>query len=87
MGELFIWQRLKGLGLGSQLGKGGGGEGFSLKEPQHLFHAVEKMEGGANQLPPPRQSPRLQLILFHTAGNPHYRRVAPGEEEKKKKSL
>lgn len=72
MGELFIWQRLKGLSLGSESGKGGGGEGLSLKESQHLFHAVEKMEGRAKQLPPPCQSPRLRLILFHTVGNPHY---------------
>lgn len=76
MGELFIWQHLKGLSLGSESGKEGGGEGFSLKEPQHLFHAVEEMEGRAKQLPPPRQSLRLWLILFHTAGNPHYQGVA-----------
>lgn len=85
MGELLIWQHLKGLGLGSELGKGGGGEGFSLKEPQRLFHAVEEINGRANQLPPPHQSPRLRLILFHTVGNPHYPRVAYGWEEKKRK--
>lgn len=78
MGELFIWQRLKGLSLGSESGKGGGGEGFSLKEPQHLFHAVEEMEGRAKQLPPPCQSPRLRLIPFHTVGNPRYLRVLGG---------
>lgn len=51
MGELFIWQHLKGLSLGSESAKGGGGEGFSLKEPQHLFHAVEEMGEQNNSLP------------------------------------
>lgn len=44
MGELFIWQLLTGLSLGSEPGRGGGGGGCSLKEPQHLFHAVGEME-------------------------------------------
>lgn len=68
MGELFIWQHPKGLSLGSESDKGGGGGGCSLKEPQHLFHAVGEMERRGEQLPPPLSG--LWLILFHTAGNP-----------------
>lgn len=87
MGELFIWQHLKGLSLGSESCKGGGGEGFSLKEPQHLFHAVEEMEGRAKTAPSPRQSPRLRLIPFHAVGNPHYWGVASGRGGEKKKLI
>lgn len=83
MGELYIWQRLKGLSLGLELGMGGGGEGSSLKEPQHLFWVVKDIEGRAEQLPPPRQSLRLRLILFHTVGNPHYPGAAWGGGQRK----
>lgn len=69
MRELFIWYRLEGLCLGLQLGKGGGGEGCSLEEPQHFFHAVEEWKGEQNSSLPIR--PHAALILFHTVGNPH----------------
>lgn len=51
MRELFIWYRLEGLCLGLQLGKGGGGEGCSLRVPAALS-CGRRMEGRAEQLPP-----------------------------------
>lgn len=89
MGELLIWQRLKGLGLGSESGKGGGGEGFSFKEPQRLFHAAEEINGRESKAapsPPPAAQATADPVS-HRRKSSLLKSCLEGEGQKETKKL